>query len=110
MSLGLWAIRLLVRVPAPSRRSQSRASYGGQTIDLDPCCTDLRLFLKAVLAQKPWLYDSKTIPMPWRDEIEDEVAAKIKTKKLNIGYYETDGMVSCRQNPQPGGLSMVETD
>lgn len=59
----------------------------------------MRLFLKAVLAQKPWLYDSKTIPMPWRDEIEEEVAIKIKTKKLNIGYYETDGMVSLQTKP-----------
>ncbi|KAH7029548.1 Acetamidase [Microdochium trichocladiopsis] len=53
---------------------------------------DLRLFMKAVLAQKPWLYDSKTVPLPWRQEIEDETLVKIKTKTLNIGFYETDGM------------------
>jgi len=71
-----------------------------KSTDFNSFCTDLRLFLKAVLAEKPWLYDSKTIPMPWRDEIEDEVVVKIKTKKLNIGYYETDGMVSA-DKPQP---------
>ncbi|KAH8901510.1 Acetamidase [Thozetella sp. PMI_491] len=54
---------------------------------------DLRLFLKSVLEQEPWKYDSKVIPLPWRQQDEDAAKAKIESGKLNIGYYNFDGNV-----------------
>ena len=55
---------------------------------------DLRLFVTSVLHEEPWKYDSKVVPIPWRQNEEDSVKAKIKAGKLNIGFYETDGNVS----------------
>lgn len=55
---------------------------------------DMRLFMKTVLGAQPWLYDSKVIPMPWRQAEEDAAKAKVGDKKLTIGYYSFDGIVS----------------
>ncbi|KXJ90469.1 acetamidase [Microdochium bolleyi] len=66
---------------------------------------DLRLFMKAVLGQKPWLHDSKTIPMPWRQDEEDEAKRRIKEKKLNIAYYNFDGMAL----PHPPILRAIQS-
>lgn len=49
--------------------------------------------MKAVLDQKPWLHDPKTVPLPWRHDEEDLAVRKIKEKRLNIAYYDFDGMV-----------------
>lgn len=64
------------------------------------CLLDLRLFLTAVLAQEPWKYDSKVIPLPWRQSEEDVIKNKIKSGGLTLGFYNCDGMVSyylCRR-------------
>ncbi|KAJ1325450.1 Amidase [Microdochium nivale] len=66
---------------------------------------DLRLFMKAVLGQKPWLHDPKTVPLPWRQGEEDAAARKIKDKKLNIAYYDFDGVVM----PHPPILRAVRS-
>lgn len=55
---------------------------------------DMKLFMTSVLAQEPWAYDSKVIPMPWRQDEENAIKEKIATSKLHIGYYECDGNVS----------------
>lgn len=54
---------------------------------------DLRLFLTSVLAQEPWKYDFKVVPMPWRPTEEEAVKLKIQGG-LNLGYYSCDGVVS----------------
>jgi amidase len=46
---------------------------------------DLRLFFMAVLGQEPWKFDSKVIPMPWRQSEADTVRAKIQAGGLTIG-------------------------
>nr|AAK29061.1 acetamidase [Aspergillus rugulosus] len=66
---------------------------------------DLRLFTKSVLSQEPWKYDSKVIPMPWRQSESDIIASKIQNGGLNIGYYNFDGNVL----PHPPILRGVET-
>lgn len=62
-----------------------------------PLChsiSDMRLFMTSVLAEKPWMYDSKVIPMPWRQDEEDAIKSKISAGGLLLGYYDCDGIVS----------------
>ncbi|KAH9863702.1 hypothetical protein J1614_009634 [Plenodomus biglobosus] len=54
---------------------------------------DLRLFLTAVLKEQPWNFDSKVVPLPWRQDQEDAVRTKIKSAGLSIGYFNCDGNV-----------------
>lgn len=54
---------------------------------------DLRLFTTAVLEQQPWNFDSKVVPMPWRQAEADAVKAKVSAGGLTLGYYSCDGNV-----------------
>ncbi|KAF4120248.1 amidase [Geosmithia morbida] len=54
---------------------------------------DMKLFMTSVLAESPWSYDSKVIPMPWRQSEEDAVKAKIDAGHLVLGFYNCDGEV-----------------
>jgi amidase len=56
---------------------------------------DMRLFMTSVLAEQPWLYDSKVLPMPWRHAEEADIKEKISSHKLTLGFYTCDGNVSC---------------
>ncbi|KEZ45023.1 hypothetical protein SAPIO_CDS2420 [Scedosporium apiospermum] len=66
---------------------------------------DLRLLIKAVLAEQPWNFDSKVVPMPWRGAEEDAVKAKIASGGLTLGFYSCDGNVV----PHPPILRAVQT-
>lgn len=73
-----------------------------------PIChsvADMRLFMTSVLAQQPWLHDSKVIPMPWRQGEEDAVKSKIASGGLTLGFYTCDGNVL----PHPPIIRAVET-
>ncbi|KAE8356021.1 Acetamidase [Aspergillus coremiiformis] len=65
---------------------------------------DVRLFLRSVLKQEPWQYDSKVIPLPWRDSEENIIQTKITAKDLNLAFYDFDGVV----RPHPPILRGVE--
>merc|ERR1712000_570272 len=54
---------------------------------------DLKLFLTSVLQEEPWKYDSKVIPMPWRQGEEDAISSKIQSGGLTLGFYNCDGNV-----------------
>jgi amidase len=54
----------------------------------------MRLFVKSVLQGEPWKYDSKVVPMPWRQAEEDSVSDKIARDHLTLGFYNCDGVVS----------------
>ncbi|KAF4972089.1 hypothetical protein FZEAL_9669 [Fusarium zealandicum] len=54
---------------------------------------DMRLFVTSVLAEQPWAYDSKVVPMPWRQSEEDDIKDKISSGGLTLGFYECDGVV-----------------
>jgi amidase len=54
---------------------------------------DMRLFVTSVLSQKPWSYDSKVVPIPWRQEEEDAIKNKIASRSLTLGYFSCDGEV-----------------
>ncbi|SLM40595.1 acetamidase [Lasallia pustulata] len=66
---------------------------------------DMRLFIKSVLFQEPWKYDSKVIPMPWRQAEEDVIKSKLSSGGLTLGFYNCDGNVL----PHPPILRGVET-
>ncbi|ESZ92593.1 acetamidase [Sclerotinia borealis F-4128] len=101
-----------IRVPAAFnflyglRPSHSRLPYGkmansmeGQETVHSVCgpiahsVADMRLFVESVLAEEPWKYDSKVIPMPWRQSEADIIKSRISNNGLTIGYYDCDGTV-----------------
>jgi amidase len=49
---------------------------------------DIRLFMSSLAAQKPWLWDPQSLPLPWR--VEEEVLPK----KLCFGFALSDGHVT----------------
>ncbi|KAL6912665.1 hypothetical protein FSST1_010425 [Fusarium sambucinum] len=112
-----------IRVPAAFnflyglRPSHGRLPYakmansmeGQETIHsvCGPIChsiADMRLFVTSILSQKPWNYDSKVIPMPWRYDEENAIKEKISSRGLNLGYYSCDGNVL----PHPPVLRAVQ--
>ena len=61
----------------------------------------VKLAMKSVLSQKPWLYDPIVVEMPWRDEVEkqvqDMVSSSSEKGRLAFGLMMSDGIV----NPDP---------
>ena len=55
---------------------------------------DMRLFMKAVLREQPWSFDSKVVPMPWRVAEEDAISKKVSSGDLTFGIFQCDGNVS----------------
>jgi amidase len=49
---------------------------------------DIKLFVKSVLSQKPWLHDPKVIELDWRENAVEEVRS---FKKLCFGIMKWDG-------------------
>ena len=47
----------------------------------------------SVLREEPWKYDSKVIPMPWRQAEEDIIKLKLASGGLTLGFYNCDGNV-----------------
>ncbi|KAH7140245.1 amidase signature domain-containing protein [Dactylonectria estremocensis] len=67
--------------------------------------SDMRLFMTSVLAQQPWLYDSKVVPIPWRQGEEDAAKLKIASGGLTLGFFTCDGNVL----PHPPIIRSVKT-
>lgn len=101
-----------IRVPAAFnflyglRPSHGRLPYGkmansmeGQETVHSVCgpithsVVDMRLFVESVLAEEPWKYDAKVVPMPWRQSEADVIKSRISNGGLTIGYYDFDGKV-----------------
>ena len=62
----------------------------------------LRLALKSLLSQQPWLHDPLVLEMPWRDEQEKQILDIVKSTqdgkgRLCLGLLKHDGVVT----PQP---------
>lgn len=49
--------------------------------------------MTSVLAGQPWEYDSKVVPIPWRESEEAAVKTKISSSSLTLGFYNCDGNV-----------------
>ncbi len=55
---------------------------------LSGSASSLKLMLKSVLSQQPWLYDPAVVELPWR---EDQATPP---SKVTIGLYLSDGIVA----------------
>ncbi|KAJ4299003.1 hypothetical protein N0V90_004247 [Kalmusia sp. IMI 367209] len=112
-----------IRIPAAFnglygiRPSTGRLPYEGMANSMDgqnsilsvvgPLGTtagSLRLVMKALLSQEPWLHDPLVHEIPWRDSQEQEILSLIDSSpgassagKLCFGVMRTDGIV----NPCP---------
>lgn len=110
-----------IRIPAGFnglfgiRPSAGRMPYEGMANSMDgqnsvlsvvgPLATtagSLRLLVKSILSQQPWLHDPLVVELPWRDEQEQEILNLIKSStagkgKLAFGILKHDGVVT----PQP---------
>ncbi len=115
-----------IRIPAAFnglygiRPSSGRIPYEGAANSMDgqnsilsvigPLGTSvgaLRLVIKAVLSQQPWLYDPLVAEIPWRDEQEQAVLDIIKSSgggQLAFGVLRHDGSIQ----PQPPVRRAVE--
>lgn len=105
-----------IRIPAAFnglygiRPSAGRLPYHGMANSMDgqnsilsvvgPLGTSvgaLRLVIKGVLAQEPWLHDPLVAEIPWRDEKEKEVLELVKKSgggQLAFGVIRSDGIVN----------------
>ncbi|KAF2641022.1 amidase [Massarina eburnea CBS 473.64] len=107
-----------IRIPAAFnglygiRPSSGRLPYEGMANSMDgqnsilsvvgPLATSagsLRLAIKALLAQKPWLYDPLVHEIPWRDDHDREIRDLIHgldtgKGRLTFGVMRTDGIVT----------------
>lgn len=118
-----------IRIPAAFnglygiRPTSGRMPYEGMANSMDgqnsilsvvgPLATTARavkLLVKAILSEKPWLYDPLVVDMPWRDAQEQSVYDIVKSAsskgKLSFAVMKADGYV----NPQPPvarAISMV---
>ncbi|MCJ1309737.1 Acetamidase [Agyrium rufum] len=54
----------------------------------------LRLVMKSLLSQEPWLYDPLVVELPWREEHAVEVQKLSKDGKLAFGVMKHDGVVT----------------
>jgi len=88
---GLYGLR-----PSHGRVSYQRVAntYQGQEAVRScagPMCRspkDIRLFMKSIAEQKPWLLDPQAVPVGWRTEEE------VLPKKLCFGFGMGDGKVT----------------
>ncbi|KAJ5405205.1 hypothetical protein N7465_006489 [Penicillium sp. CMV-2018d] len=120
-----------IRIPAGFnflygiRPSAGRIPYQGAANSLDgqstvlsvigpiaPTARSLTLLFKAVLGQKPWLYDPLALELPWRDEVVQETMELIEKARdgastLAFGIMRYDGVAPVHP-PIARGLSIVE--
>lgn len=69
----------------------------------------LRLLVKAILSQQPWLHDPLVHEIPWRESHEQEIQSLIRSEssssgKLCFGVMATDGIVK----PSPPILRAID--
>jgi len=117
-----------IRIPAAFnglygiRPTSCRLPYEGMANSMDgqnsilsvvgPLATtarSLKLLVKAILSQEPWLHDPLVIELPWRDAQEQAIFDIVKSTsssgKLSFGVMKTDGTVT----PQPPVARAIET-
>lgn len=102
-----------IRIPAAFnglygiRPSSGRLPYEGMANSMDGqnsvlsvvgplshSARSLRLLMKSLLSQQPWLHDPLVHEIPWRDTEEQEVSESIKKNKLCFGIMMHDGVVT----------------
>ena len=76
---------------------------------LSPSVASLRLLLKSLLAQQPWLHDPFCNEIPWRQHHEDEITNLIRSSRLAFGILKHDGAVTPHPPVQRALDMVVET-
>jgi len=66
----------------------------------------LKLVVKSILDQQPWLHDPLCHEIPWRDDQEKQVRDLISTSKLVFGIIKHDGIITPHP-PVQRALDMV---
>lgn len=69
----------------------------------------LKLLVKSLLSQQPWLHDPLCLEVPWRDEHEKQIQEFIGTSKLAFGIMRHDGIVTPHPPIQRAFDIIVET-
>ena len=119
-----------IRIPAAFcglygiRPSGGRLPYEGMANSMDgqntilsvvgPLATTasaVRLLVKSILSQQPWLYDPLVVEMPWRSSQETELLSLINptssgSRKLSFGVLPHDGVISVHP-PITRAISMI---
>lgn len=54
----------------------------------------LKLLVRSLLSQQPWLHDPLCHEIPWRDDQEEQVRESISTSKIAFGIMKHDGIVA----------------
>ena len=57
----------------------------------------LRLLVKSLLSQQPWLHDPLCNEIPWRQDDENKILDLIGSSRLAFGIFKNDGFIT----PQP---------
>lgn len=106
-----------IRIPAAFnglygiRPTSGRLPYEGMANSMDgqnsilsvvgPLATTARsvkLLIKAILSQEPWLHDPLVIELPWRDAQEQAIFDMVKSTsssgRLSFGVMKSDGIVT----------------
>ena len=68
----------------------------------------LRLLVKSLLSQKPWLHDPLVHEIPWRDSQEQEIRDFLSKSKLAFGIMKNDGIVTPHP-PVQRAMSIIVT-
>ncbi|KAL6714524.1 hypothetical protein ACLMJK_007949 [Lecanora helva] len=102
-----------IRIPAAFnglyglRPSAGRLPYEGMANSMDgqnsvlsvvgplaPSAASLKLLVKSLLSQHPWLHDPLCHEIPWREDHEEQIHRLISTSKLAFGIMKHDGLVT----------------
>ncbi|KAK4507595.1 hypothetical protein PRZ48_001330 [Zasmidium cellare] len=69
--------------------------------------SSINLFMKAIIDQRPWLYDPSLVPIPWKDTSKDTLLRRGPDgrRKLRIGLLPDDNIVK----PHPPILRGLKT-
>lgn len=69
----------------------------------------LRLVVKTILSQQPWLHDPLCNEIPWRHDQEKQIADLVSSSKLAFGILKHDGAVTPHPPVQRALDIVVET-
>lgn len=68
----------------------------------------LRLLIKSLLSQQPWLHDPICSEIPWRQDQEKQVSDLISSSHLAFGILKHDGSITPHP-PVQRALDMIES-
>ena len=96
---------------AEIRRGMANSMDGQNSVlsvvgPLSQSVASLRLLIKSLLTQQPWLHDPLCNEIPWRQDHEDQITDLISSSRLAFGILRHDG-VATPHPPVQRALDMV---